>query len=83
MLVPRLHGELLAPSSTTHCLAYLPALAQPSVVMLCGPDQMAAGARSPGSECGKRKREEEEALVKSRHISGMEEDDMVRKRVPN
>lgn len=85
LLVPPLHGEhaLLAPPSTPHCLAYLPALSQPSVVMLYGPDQLAEGQRSPGVECGKRKRlekeEEEEARVKKRHISGLEERDKVRK----
>lgn len=81
LLVSPLHGEraLLAPPSTPHCLAYLPALSQPSVVMLYGPDQLAEGQRSPGVECRKRKRlEEEEARVKKRHISGLEEHDKVR-----
>lgn len=84
LLVPPVRGEqaLLAPPSAPHCLAYLPALSQPSLVMLYGPDQAPEGQRSPGVECGKRKRqeeEEEEELVKKSHISGLEERDMVRR----
>lgn len=81
LLVPALHGEhpLLAASSAPHCLAYLPALSQPSVVMLYRRDHTVEGRRSPGAEGGKRKRvEEEEELVIKRHISGWEECDMVR-----
>lgn len=84
LLVPPLHGEhaLLTQASTPRCLAYLPALSQPSVVMLYGPDQVAEGQRSPGVEGGKRKRlqeEEEVVLVKKRPIAGLEERDKVRK----
>lgn len=81
LLVPTLHGEhpLLAASSAPHCLAYLPALSQPSVVMLYRHDQAAEGQRSPSMDCGKRKRvDEEEALVSKRHPSGAKECDMVR-----
>lgn len=81
LLVPALHGEhpLLAASSAPHCLAYLPALSQPSVVMLYRHDQAAEGQGSPGLDCGKRKRvEEEEAPVSKRHPSGAKECDMVR-----
>lgn len=83
--MPALHGErpLLAAPAAPHCLAYLPALSQPSVVMLYRRDHAAEGRRSPGAEGGKRKRveegeEEEEVLVIKRHISGSEERDMVR-----
>lgn len=82
LLLPALHGEhpLLATSSAPHCLAYLPALSQPSVVMLYRRDHTVEGRRSPGAESGKRKRveEEEEVLAIKRHISGSEECDMVR-----
>lgn len=81
LLVPALHGEhpLLAASSAPHCLAYLPALTQPSVVMLYRHDQAAEGQRPPSVDAGKRKRvEEEEALVSKRHPSGAKECDMVR-----
>uniref|UniRef100_H3CHR7 Transcription factor E2F7 n=1 Tax=Tetraodon nigroviridis TaxID=99883 RepID=H3CHR7_TETNG len=74
LLVPPLRGEraLLAPSSSApRCLAYLPALSRPPVVMLYGPDQAAEGQRSPGVEF---------ALVKKRHMSGSEECDEVGKR---
>ncbi|XP_011611471.2 transcription factor E2F7 [Takifugu rubripes] len=78
LLVPALHGEhpLLA-SSAPHCLAYLPALSQASVVMLYRQDRAAEGQRSPSVDCGKRKRaDEEEALVSKRHPSGAKECDM-------
>lgn len=81
LLVPALHGEhpLLAASSASHCLAYLPALSQASVVMLYRHDQAAEGQRSPSVDCGKRKRvDEEEAPVSKRHPSGAKECDMVR-----
>lgn len=80
LLVPALHGEhpLLAASTAPHCLAYLPALSQPSVVMLYRRDQAAEGQGSPGVDCGKRKRvDEEEALVIKRLPCGAKECDMV------
>ncbi|XP_059181607.1 transcription factor E2F7 [Centropristis striata] len=89
-LAPPLHPEhLFAPSSSSHCLAYLPSLSQPSVVMLYRapdkPDQMPDGQRSPSltSEEGRKRRreereEEEEAVVKKKGTSGLEECDMLR-----
>lgn len=89
LLAPSLHPEhLFAPSSSSpHCLAYLPSLSQPSVVMLYRapdkPDQVAEGQRSPRleSEEGRKRRreesEEEGVAVKKRGTSGLEECDLV------
>nr|XP_019955550.1 PREDICTED: transcription factor E2F7 isoform X2 [Paralichthys olivaceus] len=77
---------LFTPStSSPHCLAYLPSLSQPSVVMLYGPldksHPMPEGQRSPvsASEEGRKRRreesEEEEAVVKKKGMSGLEECD--------
>lgn len=56
--------QCLAPlSASPHCLAYLPSLSQPSVVMLYRPGQVAEGPGSPvaeGAEGRKRKRDESE-----------------------
>ncbi|KAE8281612.1 Transcription factor E2F7 [Larimichthys crocea] len=85
LLAPSLHPEhVFAPSSSSpHCLAYLPSLSQPSVVMLYRapdkPDQSAEGRRSPrleSEEGRKRKREEREEetkVVKKKGVSGLEE----------
>ncbi|TKS91075.1 Transcription factor E2F7 [Collichthys lucidus] len=85
LLAPSLHPEhVFAPSSSSpHCLAYLPSLSQPSVVMLYRapdkPDQAAEGRRSPrleSEEGRKRKREEREeepTVVKKKGASGLEE----------
>ncbi|XP_041833979.1 transcription factor E2F7 isoform X2 [Melanotaenia boesemani] len=71
--------------SSPHCLAYLPSLSQPSVVMLYRvpdkPDPVAEGQRSPNLESGeerKRMREEsreDETQVKKKRNSGLEECD--------
>ncbi|XP_075907718.1 transcription factor E2F7 [Nelusetta ayraudi] len=56
--------QLLPPlPASPHCLAYLPSLSQPSVVMLYRPGQVAEGPGSPAAECAegrKRKRDESE-----------------------
>ncbi|XP_040886151.1 transcription factor E2F7 [Toxotes jaculatrix] len=86
---PPLHPEhLFTSSSAPHCLAYLPSLSQPSLVMLYRTpdksDQMPEGQRSPrleSEEGRKRKREEreeEETVVKKKGRSGLEECDKVR-----
>ncbi|XP_071358736.1 transcription factor E2F7 isoform X2 [Trachinotus anak] len=88
-LAPALHPEyLLASPSSPHCLAYLPSLSQPSLVMLYRPlekpDQTPEGQRSPKSapEEGRKRRreerEEEETVVKKKGTSGLEEGDKVR-----
>ncbi|XP_076578660.1 transcription factor E2F7 [Chaetodon auriga] len=90
LLAPSLHPEtLFTPSSSSpQCLAYLPSLSQPSVVMLYRapdkPDQAAEGQRSPRleSEEGRKRRreerEEEGVAVKKRGTSGLEECDVMR-----
>ncbi|XP_030576377.1 transcription factor E2F7 [Archocentrus centrarchus] len=65
LLAPHLQPEhLFAASPSSHCLAYLPSLSQPSVVMLYRapdrPNQMPEGQTSPGLETRKRKKEEQE-----------------------
>ncbi|KAM9845844.1 transcription factor E2F7 [Aulostomus maculatus] len=89
LLAPTLHPEhLLKLSSSSHCLAYLPSLSQPSVVMLYNvPDQCerkAEGQRSPSlepEEGRKRRREEEEendrAMAKKKETSELEEFDEI------
>ncbi|XP_060936331.1 transcription factor E2F7 [Limanda limanda] len=89
-LTPSLQPEYhFTSTSSPHCLAYLPSLSQPSVVMLYGPldkpHQMPEGQRSPGleSEEGRKRRrkereEEEDAVVKKKGMSGLEECDKVR-----
>ncbi|XP_078098930.1 transcription factor E2F7 [Sander vitreus] len=77
------HPTLLAPSlhpEHPHCLAYLPSLSQPSVVMLYRapdkPDQIPEGPRSPqleSEEGRKRRREEEVTVLKKKGRSGLEE----------
>ncbi|XP_068572857.1 transcription factor E2F7 [Cebidichthys violaceus] len=77
---PPVHPEhLFATSSSPHCLAYLPSLSQPSVVMLYRapdkPDWTPDGPRSPGAESEegrKRRREEEGTVVKKKGMSGSE-----------
>ncbi|XP_034382601.1 transcription factor E2F7 [Cyclopterus lumpus] len=71
---PPLHPEHhFATSSPPHCLAYLPSLSQPSVVMLYRAPE---GPRSPGAESDegrKRRREErdeEGTVVKKKGASG-------------
>ncbi|KAF1372584.1 hypothetical protein PFLUV_G00267320 [Perca fluviatilis] len=81
------HPALLAPSlhpEHPHCLAYLPSLSQPSVVMLYRapdkPDQMPEGPRSPrleSEEGRKRRREEEVTVLKKKGRSGLEECDQM------
>ncbi|XP_045928356.1 transcription factor E2F7 [Micropterus dolomieu] len=89
LLAPSLHQEhLFTPSSSPHCLAYLPSLSQPSVVMLYRapdkPDQRPEGQRLPRleSEEGRKRRseerEEEETVVKKKGTSGLEECDKMR-----
>ncbi|XP_032365993.1 transcription factor E2F7 isoform X2 [Etheostoma spectabile] len=86
LLAPSLHPEhLFAPMSSPHCLAYLPSLSQPSVVMLYRapdkPDQMPEGSRSPRLEAEggrKRRREEEVPMLKKKGRSGLEECDQMR-----
>ncbi|XP_035475052.1 transcription factor E2F7 isoform X2 [Scophthalmus maximus] len=88
---PPLHPEyLFTSSSSPHCLAYLPSLSQPSVVMLYRPldtpDPMPEGQRSPRLESGegrKRRREggedEDSAVeVKKKGMSALEECEKVR-----
>ncbi|KAM7377916.1 hypothetical protein PAMA_013026 [Pampus argenteus] len=79
---------LYPPSSSPHCLAYLPSLSQPSVVMLYRapdkPDGIHEGQRSPtleSEEARKRKREEreeEETVAKKKGTCGLEEYDKMR-----
>uniref|UniRef100_A0A3Q1GCK6 Transcription factor E2F7 n=1 Tax=Acanthochromis polyacanthus TaxID=80966 RepID=A0A3Q1GCK6_9TELE len=89
LLVPHLHPEpLLTSSPSPHCMAYLPSLSQPSVVMLFRTpdklDQVPEGQRSPRLESvegRKRKRaesDEEETLVKKQGVSGLEDCDKIR-----
>lgn len=88
LLAPSLHVEhprFTPSSSSPHCLAYLPSLSQPSVVMLYRPGQAAEGQRSPKMECeeGRKRRweeggEEEMVVVKKKGSSGSEECDEVR-----
>ncbi|XP_008301743.1 transcription factor E2F7 [Stegastes partitus] len=88
LLAPHLHPEPLFTSSPSpHCLAYLPSLSQPSVVMLFRtpdkPDQIPEGQRSPRSDSvdgRKRKRDESEEaeMVKKQEISGLEDRDKMR-----
>nr|XP_020457136.1 transcription factor E2F7 isoform X2 [Monopterus albus]XP_020457137.1 transcription factor E2F7 isoform X2 [Monopterus albus]XP_020457139.1 transcription factor E2F7 isoform X2 [Monopterus albus] len=88
ILSPPLHPEhLFTSSSSPPCLAYLPSLSQPSVVMLYRtpdkPDPMPDGQRSHGlaSEEGKkrgREEREEETAVKKKRTSGLDECDKMR-----
>ncbi|XP_026183266.1 transcription factor E2F7 [Mastacembelus armatus] len=80
LLAPHLHPS-------PHCLAYLPSLSQPSVVMVYTapdkPDQAPEGQRSPRLESGdgkKRRREEreEETAVKKKGTSQLQECDKMR-----
>ncbi|KAM9705549.1 transcription factor E2F7 isoform 1-T3 [Menidia menidia] len=65
--------------SSPHCLAYLPNLSQPSVVMLYrapeGPELAPVGQRSPEVERKRRREasEEEEMLSRKKQGSGLEE----------
>ncbi|XP_006805626.1 transcription factor E2F7, partial [Neolamprologus brichardi] len=80
LLAPHPHPEhLFAASPSSHCLAYLPSLSQPSVVMLYRPpetpNQMLEGHTSPRLEATKRKkeeREEEEMVLKKKGNSALE-----------
>ncbi|XP_047430647.1 transcription factor E2F7 [Mugil cephalus] len=79
LLAPHLHSEHVFGSSP-HCLAYLPSLSQPSVVMLYRasdkPDQLPEGQKSEAAEGRKRRRdeeEEEEAVAKKKGNPGSEE----------
>lgn len=86
--LPLLPKQGFAASSSPHCLAYLPSLSQPSVVMLYRapekPEPTAEGQRLPGlefEEGRKRKREEEEEegmVVRKKGMSGLEEASEVR-----
>ncbi|XP_036977384.1 transcription factor E2F7 [Acanthopagrus latus] len=89
LLAHSIHPEhLFTPSSSPHCLAYLPSLSQPSVVMLYrapdNPDQAPEGQRSPrlpSEEGRKRRREEgedEETVAKKKGTSELEECDQMR-----
>ncbi|XP_067437846.1 transcription factor E2F7 [Thunnus thynnus] len=89
LLAPTLYPEhLFQSSSSPHCLAYLPSLSQPSVVMLYRapdkPDKIPEGQRSPSSESeeGRKRRreerEEEETVAKKKGTSGLEECDKMR-----
>ncbi|KAM6962320.1 transcription factor E2F7 [Tautogolabrus adspersus] len=86
LLAPSLHPEhLFTNSASPHCLAYLPSLSQPSVVMLYRTPEQPEVQRSPGSESEerrKRRREEgegeEEAVSKKKGTSGLEECDKTR-----
>ncbi|XP_026220276.1 transcription factor E2F7 isoform X2 [Anabas testudineus] len=82
-------STLLAPPfPSSHCLAYLPSLSQPSVVMLYRAsdkvDQTPEGQRSPRPECeeGRKRRreesEEDEMAVKKKGTCGLEENDKMR-----
>lgn len=84
MLASALHPEqLFTLSSSPHCLAYLPSLSQPSVVMLYSapdkPNGIAEGQRSPrleSEEGRKRRREEsdtEETVARKKGVSGFAE----------
>ncbi|KAF3704906.1 Transcription factor E2F7 [Channa argus] len=89
LLAPPLLPEhfFTAPPSP-HCLAYLPSLSQPTVVMLYRapdkPEQSPEGQRSPmlGSEEGRKRRreerEEEEIAVKKKGTSVLKESDKTR-----
>ncbi|XP_076006293.1 transcription factor E2F7 [Genypterus blacodes] len=72
--------HLFTPPASPHCLAYLPSLSQPSVVMLYRapdkPNHTPEGQGSPGSqseERKKRRREEEETVVKKKGLFESEE----------
>ncbi|CAK6959957.1 LOW QUALITY PROTEIN: transcription factor E2F7 [Scomber scombrus] len=88
LLAPTLYPEnLFSSSSSPHCLAYLPSLSQPSVVMLYRatetPDHIPEGHRSPTSESEegrKRRREEreEEETVAKKKGTELEECDKMR-----
>ncbi|XP_074554532.1 transcription factor E2F7 [Halichoeres trimaculatus] len=78
LLAPSLHPEhLFTNSPSPHCLAYLPSLSQPSVVMLLRAPDKPEGQRSPESEEGRKRRreeeEEEEVVLKKKGTSGLEE----------
>ncbi|XP_070785385.1 transcription factor E2F7 [Enoplosus armatus] len=82
---PSPHPEFLFTSSSSpHCLAYLPSLSQPSVVMLYRAPDKPEGQRSPRleSEEGRKRRreerEEEGTVVKKKGTSGLEEYDQMR-----
>ncbi|XP_034529639.1 transcription factor E2F7 [Notolabrus celidotus] len=78
LLAPSLHPEhLFTNPPSPHCLAYLPSLSQPSVVMLYRAPDKPEGQRSPGAESeeGRKRRreeEEEEGVVKKKGTSGLE-----------
>ncbi|XP_069569237.1 transcription factor E2F7 [Brachyistius frenatus] len=83
-LAPHRHPEhLFTASPSHHCLAYLPSLSQPSVVMLFRapdepdrtPDGQGSSSRPESVEGRKRRRREEEegTVVKKKGHSGLEE----------
>uniref|UniRef100_UPI0037E89379 transcription factor E2F7 n=1 Tax=Semicossyphus pulcher TaxID=241346 RepID=UPI0037E89379 len=83
LLAPSLQPERLFTSSASpHCLAYLPSLSQPSVVMLYRAPDKPEGLKSPEPEEGRKRRreeqEEEEAVVKKKGMSGLEDCDKMR-----
>ncbi|XP_041637074.1 transcription factor E2F7 [Cheilinus undulatus] len=87
MLAPSLHPEhLFTNSPSPHCLAYLPSLSQPSVVMLYRASDQTETQRSPGSESeegrkrrrNEREEEEEEVVVKKKGVSVSEDCDKMR-----
>lgn len=87
LLAPLPHPEhLFVASPSSHCLAYLPSLSQPSVVMLYRPpetpNQMLEGHTSPRLEATKRKKEEreeeEEMVLKKKGNSALEKCEKVR-----
>ncbi|XP_029317597.1 transcription factor E2F7 [Cottoperca gobio] len=73
------HQEHLFTSSPPHCLAYLPSLSQPSVVMLYRAPDQPEGQRSPRLECEegrKRRREDgEQGPPRKKGASGSEDCD--------
>ncbi|CAI5637469.1 unnamed protein product [Oreochromis niloticus] len=89
LLAPHPQPEhLFAASPSSHCLAYLPSLSQPSVVMLYRPpempNQMPDGQTSPRLEATKRKKEEreeeeeEEMVLKKKGNSALEKSEKTR-----
>ncbi|XP_030004278.1 transcription factor E2F7 [Sphaeramia orbicularis] len=89
LMAPPLQPEhTLSSAPSSHCLAYLPSLSQPSVVMLYRaperPEQAPEGQRSPRlepEEGRKRRRDEgneEELVAKRKGMPGLEEYDKVR-----
>nr|XP_020505179.1 transcription factor E2F7 [Labrus bergylta] len=89
LLAPSPHPEhLFTNSASPHCLAYLPSLSQPSVVMLYRTPEQPEVQRSSGSEPeeGRKRRreegeeEEEEEVSKKKGTSGLEECDKARER---